>query len=83
MAQDTIPTGEYYFSSIIDSSDEIIPSRDSSTALTLNSYVDTPSTYESPDSSSEGIQIHTLSPADRRLLTLEHILRRLSMLEID
>jgi integrase/recombinase XerD len=83
MAQETIPTGEFSFSSIIDISDEIIPSPDPSTKPTLDSNIDAVTHYESSTSGNDEVQIKALSPADTRRLTLEHTLKRLSILEVD
>jgi integrase/recombinase XerD len=83
MIRDEIPTGELRFSTVINISDKIIPFSDPSTNPTLVPYIDALSHNKSSDSGSDEVQIKSLSPADTRLLTLEHILKRLSILDVD
>ena len=83
MAHQTIPSGKLSFSTVIDISDEIIPSPDPSIYLTLDTYLDALAHHESSDSGDQDVQIKALPPADTRRLMLEHTLKKLSILEID
>ncbi len=83
MAYEVIPSGKLCFSTEINTSDEIIPSPDTSIYLTLDTYLDALAHHESSDSGSEEVQKKSLPPADTRRLMLEHTLKKLSILEID
>jgi integrase/recombinase XerC/integrase/recombinase XerD len=83
MTREELSTKELRFSTEIDTSDEVLPFPEPPQELTLDTYLNSLSHEESWESIDEDIQIKAISSADRRRLALEHILKKLSILEID
>jgi len=83
MTQETLSTEEFCFSTVFDTSSEVIPLPDPPTDLTLDTYLNALSNDKSLVSGDEELQIKALSSADCRRIALEHTLKKLSNLEID
>ena len=83
MTREELSTKELRFSTEIDISDEVSPFPEPPQELTLDTYLDSLSHEESWESIDEDKKIKAISSADRRRLALEHILNKLSILEID
>lgn len=83
MTREELSTKEFRFSTEIDTSDEVLPFPEPPRELTLDTYLNSLSHEESWESIDEDKKIKAISSADRRRLALEHILKKLSILEID
>ena len=83
MTQKELSTEEFSFSRVIDTSKEVFSHTDSLPNFTLDIYLEALSHDDSSGRDDEQIQIKAPSPADKRRLTLENILKRLSDLEVD
>ena len=83
MTQDVLSTEELSFATIINTSKESISRLESSTDLTLGTYLDALTHGESLSLSDEELPIKAPPPGESRRRVLEHCLRRLSVLEVD
>jgi len=83
MTQDVLSTEELGFATIINTSKPSIPRPESSTDLTLGTYLDALTHGESLSSRDEDLPIKAPSRTESRRGVLEHCLKRLSVLELD
>ena len=83
MTQDVLSTEELGFATVINTSRASISHLESSTDLTLGTYLDALTHGESLSSSDEDLPIKAPSPGESRRRVLEHCLKRLSDLELD
>lgn len=82
MTQASLSTGEFCFSTVLETLKEIIPYPNPSTDLNLETYLSALTHQESFFSIDEKFEIEVLPPADSRRLALEHTLKRLSIQEV-
>ena len=83
MTQDVLSTEELGFATVINTSKASISRPESSTDLTLRTYLDALTHGESLSSTDEELPIKAPSRTESRRRVLEHCLKRLSDLELD